>query len=488
MPPQIATIVFIFGIWGLFALDGLPKSGNSKALWIPTIWLLIAGSRNVGEWLHMSAPSDQGQRYLEGSPLDRAVLGALVALGIAVLFSRWHRVEPFLRANTTVLLFFAYCAASSVWSDHPDVALKRWVRAIGDLVMVLVIVTDPDWILALKRVLARVGFVLLPLSVLLIRYYPSLGRGYSISGTATFWTGVATDKNGLGMICLIFGLGAVWRFVDTYKARKKNRLTNRLRALGILLMVTLWLLWESNSMTSISCFVLAGGLMLSIGRWPMTRKPAVTSFLTVFVVSVSAFVLFGGGSSVLELLGRNPTLTGRTEVWHTILPFSQNALVGSGYESFWLGDRLAKIGRITGAGLQEAHNGYLEIYLNLGWVGLILLATVIVTGLRKVIHAVGRDPDIGSLRLAYLVLALIYNFTEAAFKMMNPVWIFFLLAVIAPTVATSELAPPWFIPKPNSRSRSSVLSDKAGSGRETKVPMYRRFPDRASSRAGLVSL
>jgi exopolysaccharide production protein ExoQ len=432
MPPQIATIVFIFGIWGLFALDGLPKSGNSKALWIPTIWLLIAGSRNVGEWLHMSAPSDQGQRYLEGSPLDRAVLGALVALGIGVLFSRWHRVEPLLRANTAVLLFFAYCAVSSVWSDHPDVALKRWVRAIGDLVMVLLILTDPDWILALKRVLARVGFILLPLSVLLIRYYPSLGRGYSVSGQATFWTGVTTDKNGLGMICLIFGLGAVWRFFDIYKARKKTPLRKQLIALGVLVMTTLYLLWESNSMTSISCFVLAGALMLAMGRWPSARKPMTASILTMTAIAVSAFVLFGGGGSVLELLGRNPTLTGRTEVWHTILPFSQNAIVGSGYESFWLGDRLAKIARITGAGLQEAHNGYLEIYLNLGWTGLALLAIVALSGLRKIVLSVHQEPTIGSLRLAYFTLALIYNFTEAAFKMMNPVWIFFLFAITAP--------------------------------------------------------
>ena len=36
------------------------------------MWLLIGGSRNVGEWLQMSAPMDQGARYLEGNPVDRA--------------------------------------------------------------------------------------------------------------------------------------------------------------------------------------------------------------------------------------------------------------------------------------------------------------------------------------------------------------------------------------------------------------------------------
>ena len=45
----------------------------------------------------------------------------------------------------------------------------------------------------------------------------------------------------------------------------------------------------------------------------------------------------------------------------------------------------------------------------------------------------------GKLMLAYFVLAFIYNFTEAAFKMTSPVWIFFLMAVMAvPTAAVSE--------------------------------------------------
>ena len=439
MPPWIATIVFAIGILWLFRIDRQPEERPSKAIWIPVCWLLIGGSRNVSEWLQLQAPMSQGARYLEGNPFDRAILALLIALGLVVLFNRQRQVGKILSANMPVVLFFAYCAISSVWSDHPDVALKRWVRGFGDLVMVLVILSDPDWLAALKRVLARVGFLLLPLSVLLIRYYPSLGRGYNMAGTGTFWTGVTSDKNGLGMICLIFGLGGVWRFSEIYNARELPQRKRLLLARGILVVITLWLLWESNSMTSISCFIMACGLMMATGRWRMARKPVATFLLAASAIGVSAFVLFGGGGAVLELLGRNPTLTGRTEVWEVVLPFAQNPIVGSGYESFWLGERLQKIGDLTSNGIQEAHNGYLEIYLNLGWMGLFFLGLVIVTGYRKVALAVRRDPVTGKLRFAYFVLALIYNFTEAGFKMMNPVWIFFLLAImVAPTPAVAE--------------------------------------------------
>jgi exopolysaccharide production protein ExoQ len=119
-----------------------------------------------------------------------------------------------------------------------------------------------------------------------------------------------------------------------------------------------------------------------------------------------------------------------------ILPFAQDPILGSGYESFWLGNRLVKIGKLTSVGINEAHNGYLEIYLNLGWIGLTLLALVVVGGYRKIVLAVRQDPATGKARLAYFVLGLIYNFTEAGFKMQNPIWIFFLLAVMAPSTAT----------------------------------------------------
>jgi len=380
-----------------------------------------------------------GGRYLEGNPIDRAVLGILMALGVIVLLTRERQVKALLKGSMPVLLFFLYCAISSLWSDYPDVAFKRWFRGLGDIVMVLVILTAPDWSSALKRVLARVAFVLLPLSVLLIRYFPDLGRGYNIAGSAMFWTGVTTDKNGLGMICLIFGLGTVWNFTEIYQDREGAQRPRHLMAQGITVLTTLWLLWESNSMTSISCFVLGGCLMMAIGGWPKTRRPAVACSLAAAAVAISAFVLFGGAGSVLQAMGRNPTLTGRTEVWDVLLPFTQNPIIGSGYESFWLGDRLKKIWDLTSVGINEAHNGYLEIYLNLGWVGIILLAFLIATGFRKVLRGVREDPATGKVRLAYFVLTLIYNFTEAAFKMMSPVWMFFLIAIMAqPTPAVSE--------------------------------------------------
>src|SRR3989337_2901378 len=186
MNPQIATLGCALGIMVLFAIDRDQKARTSRALWIPVLWLLISGSRNVSEWLQLGTPIDSGNQYLEGSPADRYVLTALLACGTIVLVRRRRQVGAILSANMPILVFFSYCGASILWSDYPYVGLKRWTRSLGDVVMVLVILTDHNRLAALKRVLTRVAFLLLPISILFIRYYPDLGRAYGADGSL-YW-------------------------------------------------------------------------------------------------------------------------------------------------------------------------------------------------------------------------------------------------------------------------------------------------------------
>jgi hypothetical protein len=84
---------------------------------------------------------------------------------------------------------------------------------------------------------------------------------------------------------------------------------------------------------------------------------------------------------------------------------------------------------------QEAHNGYLEVWLNLGWIGSSLFALLVVTGYRKIVVAFGRDPALGSLRLAFFVAVLIEGLTEAPFRMLSPTWFLLLWAMIDNSMA-----------------------------------------------------
>lgn len=433
MNPHLASLVFAIGIVGLFILDRDPNLRTSKALWIPVAWLLIAGSRPVSSWVETGPALDSASQHnIDSNPINVVVFAILLAAGLYVLVKRGQQVRTLLQANWPILLFFAYCALSTLWSDYTLAASRKWIRSLGDLVMVLIVLTEGEPVSALKRLFARTGFVLVPLSVLLIKYYPSLGREYSNSWELMY-TGVTDHKNSLGVVCLVLGLGFLWRFLEHYRTKGERYRGRHLVADCTILSMIAWLFWMANSMTSLSCFLMATALFTVTSLTAIGQKLKMVHLLVVALVGLSLFSLFfDAGGNLVESLGRNATLTGRTAIWHQVLGLAESPLFGSGFESFWLGNRLVTMWTDNvGAQLNEAHNGYLEVYLNLGYIGVTLLAVLIVTGYRNVIAAFRQDIHLGRLKLAYFLAAVVYSFTEAGFRMLDPIWIFFLLATVA---------------------------------------------------------
>jgi O-antigen ligase len=315
--------------------------------------------------------------------------------------------------------------------------------------MILIVLTDEQPVAALRRLFSRIGFILLPASMLFIKYYPNLGRSYEEWSGVQMANGVTPDKNVLGVVTFVLSLGAVWRVLGLFQSDKNLRDRRRhLLAQGALLAIGIWLLMVANSVTSSVSFVLGAGLLLATSLRFMRRNPAALHVLVLLLaLSAALLLLLGGGASAARALGRNVTLTGRTDIWGAVIPMVPNRLVGAGFESFWLNhsvhDRLEVL--FPGLPLNEAHNGYIDVYLNLGFLGLGLIVLIVVDGYRRAFKAFRREPALGGLLLAFTLAAPIYNFTEAGFRMMNPNWIFFLLAVIEASYiagATVGASPP----------------------------------------------
>jgi exopolysaccharide production protein ExoQ len=435
MPPQVATLAFVILVTGFFLFDRDRKARTSPVLWVPALWLMINGSRSVSMWLGMETESklQTSAQYLDGNPVDKWVYFGLILIGLGALFTRKTRVAKLLRRNGPILLFFFYCAFSSLWSDYPEVSIKRWIKAAGDLVMVLVVLTDLNPFAALKQVLSRVGFILVPASVLLIKYYPALGRIYNIWTWEPMFVGVAEHKNTLGLLCMVLGLGFEWCFLIAYRDRDDKQRSKRLLVYATLLGMTIWLFIQANSMTSLSCFLL-GSLFLWVSGTRIARRQWATYLLMAVMVAVPFATLFMGmGGVALAGMGRDATLTGRTEIWKDVLSMAGNPVIGTGFESFWLGERADRMWKMFYFHPTQAHNGYIEIYLELGWVGIALMALIIVTGCRNAVAMRRWDPVTARIRMAFIVIALAYNMTEAGFRMMTLTWFFFLLsAVIVP--------------------------------------------------------
>jgi exopolysaccharide production protein ExoQ len=269
--------------------------------------------------------------------------------------------------------------------------------------------------------------------MLLIKYYPTLGRLYNKCTYTTTSIGVSTDKNGLGALCLVFGLVSVWRFIDAFHDRDNPSRSRYLFAHGTVLAMASWLFVASQSSTALVCFVLGSTLLLFTTR-AGTERPAAVNLVVATIVVIPLLLGFAFQEAytyAVEGLGRNVTLTGRTALWSDLFRVGVNQWVGAGFESFWLGDRAEYFWNKYDFHPNQAHNGYLETYINLGWIGITLFAIVLAAGYRNVVNTYRRDPNAGSIRLAFFIVALVYNVTEAAFKVTHPVWIVFLLAVAA---------------------------------------------------------
>jgi exopolysaccharide production protein ExoQ len=441
MNPQVATAAYVLLILGLFWLDRDRKVRVPTALWIPALWLLINGSRPVSAWFNQD--STTATDGLEGSPLDATVFGILLVCAVGVLVWRRRRTVRFLRANGPALLFFAYCAISVLWADYSFIALKRWTKAVGDLAVLLVVVTDLNPTVAIQRVLSRMSFILLPLSVLFIKYYPEIGRSYNQWTWLPNLGGVTLFKNLLGETCLIAGLGSVWSLTVAYRERKGQDRLRHMAPHVIIVGIAIYLFLTADSMTSFSCFMFGTNLIVLTNISWIRRKPAAVHLLIGATITLALCAVFLPGANLVESIGRDSSLTGRTEIWAAVISVVKNPLLGAGFESFWTGERLPTIWRIINEpGIQEAHNGYLEVYLNLGWIGVTLLATLIVTGYRNVITSFRRDRKAGTIRLAFFVVGLIFCFTEAGFRMMSMMWIAFLLSTLAvPTIKLRKERP-----------------------------------------------
>jgi len=438
MNPSLASLICACGIAELFYLDRNSSVRTSKALWLPVVYLWLVGSRPISFWLG-GTPSGTNEQ-LEGSPVDALVFGLLSAAAVVVLIRRRKRALTLLTANWPILTYFFYCLVSISWAYFPDVAFKRWIKAIGDLAMVLILVTDVQPVAAIRRLFPRVGFLLFPTSVLFIKYYDYIGRGYTPDGEQMN-TGVTTNKNSLGLMVMVISLGVLWNVCALLIHKDEPFRRRRLLAQGILLAFGIALLGMAGCATCIACFILGSGLIVVTNSRAIRSRPARVHVLCLGIVLAGGVtMLFDGGAGVVHALGRKSNLSGRTEIWEAVIPAVPNSVIGAGFESFWIGPdaekmwrRLKLLGWWHPEGLNEAHNGYLEVYVNLGWIGVCLISLFIVTGYLRAGKAFRRDPEFGSLFLAYTAIGALYSVTEAGFRLLTFSWIFLLLAVVGST-------------------------------------------------------
>ena len=434
MPGSVALSICVISIIVLLVVDSIRRPNISSANWIPLACILIVGSRPVSLWIAPQSLVMDPETYVDGSPVDRWFYLAIIISGLLVLAHRKVSWSAFSSRNIWLVLYFAYCGLSVLWSDYPFVAFKRWIKDGGQLVMVLIILSDRDPIEAMKAVLVRCSYVLIPVSTLLVKYFPDIGRSYNQWTGIAYYSGATTDKNLLGMVLTALAISLVWTTLDLFRAPARKKKAFQLVIYLAMLYMTAWLLLKANSATALLCTAVGVGLLLLLSL-KRARKHVRLLLILAVLTGIVLYVtdLWSNlQDALVSFVGRDPSFTGRREIWDAVFGEKTNPLVGVGFYSFWMGDRIERLSAGYHYLLNEAHNGYIEIYLNLGVFGLTLLGLALWSMARRSIAGIANGDCHGadSFRLAVLVVVIVYSFSEAIVNRLDLLWFALLLTLV----------------------------------------------------------
>lgn len=416
------------------------KTYDTLSLIIPILWILRIASRGLLYWFNPDAGLNQEIDYLQGSPIDRAYLSILEIIGIIILIKRNIDWKLLIKNNFILLILYIYIGISVLWSDFQDVSFKRWIRALGDLIMVLIIITDHNYVKAFINVFRIGSYILIPTSIILVKYFREYGVSYDYTGKVEMWVGVTTHKNSLGQLVCIFCLFYIWNYLSK---NFKTWITDiPIFLIGILLLNGSA---SSTSKTSFSVFFV-GFIFLLIMK-VFKEKTFVLNFITIsfFTVMIIGTTLsqhlfaYDFIPLVIGKVGGDPTLTGRTFLWDALLEIGKEKwLFGSGYGGFWLGEYANNLWEIFTWKPNSAHNGYIDVYIDNGIVGICLLIIMLIATYLSIEKSLVKGSEFAKLRFAVFITVMIYNFTESSFlKPTSFLWFTFLLIA----VQTKEVVP-----------------------------------------------
>jgi O-antigen ligase len=351
-----------------------------------------------------------------GSLPDRLVLVILIIIAVLILCRRKIEWSLITKDNFWLILLFLYLGSTILWSNFQFVSFKRWMRLSGVIPIALVVLTERSPLKALESALRRCTYVLIPFSLLLIKYFPNFAVEYSPEGKK-MWEGVASQKNGLGVICALSAFLIIWTFLRDWRMGSFLKKKSHAFAEGLVLAIALYLLGGFRGAYSATAtgFLIIGVASLLLLYRMKSKARQISTFLVFMVAGGLLCLTFADSLApiVTSFFHRDASFTGRSDIWRMVIDVaSRNPLLGVGYGGYWgLQD-----GEIFSTLLvREAHSGYLDVYLEVGIVGIVLLLAFLLSYHYRALRELNHAFDWGLFGICLLMMTLIHNFTESNF-------------------------------------------------------------------------
>jgi len=298
-----------------------------------------------------------------------------------------------LRRNALIFSVLGWALLSVIWSDVPSTSAVNAMRMAINLILVLYLFerySAND----IQKLILLVGCVAAAGSILMVFVFPQYGlqsRGLEALGA---WEGIFGQKNICGLEMLILLLPAF--FV------KLNGIYARLLRAGYIVTVLIIIAMTRSAGAWIVSSLCLGFVVLLKLVTRMPRKDAAVVVVAIAGAAAAAgFMVLANYDTLMYALGKDPTMTGRTVLWAGLVRLAMNrSILGYGYVAFWQGlngpSRFLAL-QMNWLGLAGAESGPLEMWLELGIVGLLLYVTVFLRAVKDAIYCVGRGASPAAL-------------------------------------------------------------------------------------------
>jgi O-antigen ligase len=420
-------------------------------------WTVVLLSVISGAYLPTFAGKGEEQAATE---LAHAVLLPLYAvLGLLIVTHPNQFARAVWRGKLALALVFV-AALSTLWSLLPSLTLARSISLLAPTALGLMLSSrfTPRELVRLVAVALSIAALL---SAVVVVALPEQGISTIDYGVA--WSGVYGNKGGLGRAMALATTALVLVALDGGRYR--------------------WLFWGAGAGTfmvllfarSAGSLVVCLAVLLLIPLYRALRFRFTTALgLWILVVLLGAIALTLVASNLessLSLLGRDATLTGRTEIWAAVVAsIIERPWLGYGYNAFWQewsGPSAAVLSAV-GWETPHSHNGVLDLWLDLGTLGIVVFVIGFIAAVRGgVIQArYGVDGSSNLWPLVFLTFFTLINISEATvLKQHNLLWVLYVGVLSSPRVTRSRA------PRPQSRERMDTpeLKSDHGSGR-SQVP------------------
>jgi exopolysaccharide production protein ExoQ len=372
----------------------------------------------------------------EHRPENKIFWPAMAAISVVLVAQNRSRLTS---APHIICLFvyLAFAGASVLWAFSPEISFIRFIQQV----MIITSIVLPAMVAARTVDMMRGLFLVFAFASILNVFFV-LGGSQNVAAYGSIgqvdigYPGYFTGKNYLGECATLTILLSLHEMV--YPGLR--------RALGtIVVVIATVLVFLSDSKTALGLALVApllGGLTL-IARKKRLISPAIILLSIPICYAVLSSISNFSMNRLGYMLYGDSTFTGRTVIWDFVQSeIARRPLLGWGYQSFWLVPGSPSIFEAPGwvKLMPNAHNGYYDTTLEMGYVGYALLVIFIIATLHAIGRVADRDPTRAWLVLSLALYIIMWNYFESLWmRGFEFLWVVFL-------IIAAEIARYWHFP------------------------------------------